>query len=201
MTTIVGIDPGLSGAIVAITEQGAVILATRAPLFRGVFDVAEAARILRELPRPILGAIEKASPRGRSGGGRGTFDTGYLSVCANIRAWQAAAGFRLDVVHARTWQAAVLGKVVDSKAQSIAWCQAFAADVDLRPGRCTTDQDGIADARCIAEWVRRRLLAPIVVKASKCRKTPHSASTSPVGCETILGRRGGKGPGVGRTGP
>lgn len=170
MTTILGIDPGLSGALVAIDQTGAVLLATRAPLFRGVFDVVKAAELIRELPRPILGAIEKASPRGRSGGGRGTFDTGYLSVCANIRAWQAAAGFRLDVVHARTWQASVLGKVHDSKAQSIAWCREFAPDLDLQPGRCTTDQDGLADARCIAEWVRRRLATPPVVKPKRTRK-------------------------------
>ena len=169
MTTIIGIDPGMIGALVAIDEQGALILATRAPLFRGIFDVAKAAELLRELPRPIIGAIEKASPRGRSGGGRGTFDTGYLSVCANIRAWQAAAGFKLDVVHARTWQAAVLGKVHDSKAQSIEWCRESAPDLDLRPGRCTTDHDGLADARCIAEWVRRRLVAPVVVKPKRTR--------------------------------
>lgn len=169
MTTILGIDPGIHGALVAIDERGAILLAIRAPLFRGVFDVVKAAELIRELPRPIIGAIEKASPRGRSGGGRGTFDTGYLSVCANIRAWQAAAGFKLDVVHARTWQAAVLGKVHDSKAQSIAWCKRFAMDIDLQPGKCSTDQDGIADARCIAEWVRRRLAVPVEVKPKRTR--------------------------------
>ena len=163
MTTIIGIDPGRLGGLVAIDERGAIILAARAPLFRGVFDVAKAADLLRDLPRPIIGAIEKASPRGRSGGARGTFDTGYLSVCANIRAWQAAAGFKLAVVPATTWQTAVLGSRkpgADRKAEAIAWCKRFALDLDLRPGKCSTDQDGLSDARCIAEWARRRLPVP-----------------------------------------
>lgn len=154
MTTYLAIDPGQRGGIVATDETGRVLLAERTPLAFGTFDPTRAAEMIRELPRPIVGCIEKPAAHGRFRGGSRP-DSGYLSVKANVAAWRRCATFTLIDVHARTWQAAVIGKIWDARAQAIEWCQRFAPDVELMPGRCTTPQDGIAVARCMAEWLRK----------------------------------------------
>ena len=158
MTTIVAMDPGLHGGIVATDEHGACLLAERTPLAHGSFDPVRAAELLAGLPRPIIGCIEKPAAHGRfKGGRRAGPDSGYLAVKANVAAWRRCATFQLVDVAARTWQAAVLGRIPPghAKASAIAWCQRFAPDVELMPGRCTTVQDGISDARCMVEWLRR----------------------------------------------
>ena len=157
MTTVLAIDPGKEGGLVAVDQSGVRILAVRTPLAFGTFDARTAAELIAGLPRPIVGCIEKPAAHGRFKGAKGRPDSGYLAVKANVAAWKRCATFELEEVHARTWQASILGHVVDSKAQAIAWCQRFAPDVELMPGRCTTPQDGIADARCMAEWMRRRV--------------------------------------------
>lgn len=75
MTTYIGIDATRTGALVATDHHGAVLLAERVPLFRGVFDVREAHRLFDQIPRPFIGAADKRA--------------------VNCRGWQAASGVTL----------------------------------------------------------------------------------------------------------
>lgn len=69
-------------------------------------------------------------------------------------------GYSCTIVPARTWQSVMfkgLGKVQDTKAASILIAKRLFSDVDLRPGQCRKDQDGLSDAILLAEYGRRQL--------------------------------------------
>lgn len=177
MIAYLAIDPGSKGAVVAVDETGAVVLAERTPLLSGTFDV-QAARALfgRLSEHTVIAVAEKPIPTGRSGR---AFDAGYLAGRRSVAGWKAAAKGCRHVswapdVAPRTWQASVLAGVLGetTKDRSVAWCQQFAPDLDLRPGRCTTDHDGLADARCLAEYIRRTAHTPAPAKKGKRKATP-----------------------------
>ena len=66
-------------------------------------------------------------------------------------------------VYSKTWQKAVLGKEDKDKNIAIAYVKEHYPHIDLQPGRCTTDQNGITDALCIGkfglEWCKKSMLA------------------------------------------
>lgn len=149
----IGIDPGLSGALVALSPSGAVLLAERCPLFKGEPDIRAATELVASLPRPWLAVTEKPAYIGRN--------SGYLALKSSNKFWRKALGVDvLDEVAIGTWQRAILKNQPGegTKAQSIGWCRANLPDLDLLPGRCTVPHDGLADAACIAEWGRRRIV-------------------------------------------
>ena len=153
--TYIGIDPGLTGAIAALSEDGSLLIAELCPLFNGQPDPRAAAEIIARLPRPFAVTIEQPIRVSRSGAS----DSGYRSLLASVRFWRAAIGAKhpITMVVPRTWQVMLTSvQGATTKAKSIAWCRTFLPALDLRPGRCTTDQDGLADAACLAEYGRRR---------------------------------------------
>ena len=96
-------------------------------------------------------------------------DSGYLSVKRSIAMWEAALHMTAVQVSSRTWQKAVLGEVPpgESKDYAIQWCRQNAPDLNLTPGRCYRPHDGLADARCIAEWARVHMNAEPKKKGKK----------------------------------
>lgn len=161
MNCYIGIDPGLTGAIVALSEDGVLLLAELCPLFNGQPDPRGATEIIARLPRPFVVTIEQPIRVSRNGAS----DSGYRSLLASVRFWRAAIGAKhpVTMIVPRAWQGAMLTAVqgATTKAKSIAWCRTFLPALDLRPGRCTTDQDGLADAACLAEFGRRRFPRPL----------------------------------------
>lgn len=156
---VAGIDPGLSGALVILTETGALHAAHRTPLTAGVHDLATMKAIVATLPRPSVVFCEQPIRVNRGGGNS---DSGYLGVCASVKFWRAAFGKApITLIHPRSWQAALLSGVQGrtTKDKSINWCRVFLPELDLYPGKCENAQDGLSDAACIAEYGRKVHLA------------------------------------------
>lgn len=149
----IGIDLGQVGALVMLDARGALVAAHPTPLTGGVADIAEARRIVASLPTPLVVFVEQPVKVMRGG----TSDTGYTALVASLKFWRAAFGKTpLTLVHPRTWQAAIVARVQGAgKAKAINWCRVFLPSLDLRPGKRTTDHDGLSDAACIAEYGRR----------------------------------------------
>jgi len=176
MIYFIGIDPGALGAIVVVDENGKCVISELAPRYLGVFDIRMAAKVLDPLGMgPFYGVIEKAATRRHKGQAPGYMDTGFMSLRRSISMWEAATGVPLHQIPARKWQAKVLGKFPtgESKRFSIDWCWRNAPDVDLVPGKKRVPQDGIADARCLAEYARvhlKRDIPPYHRKGKKVLK-------------------------------
>ena len=150
----VGIDPGQSGALVAISEEGRLIAAHRTPLFHGMFDVRAAAAIFESLPRPFVALIEAAIPTGRSK--TAYADSGFLAIKRSIAGWRAATRETIPSVSPRQWQSRVLEGIPGetTKEQSVEWCRRALPELNLLPGKCRNPHDGLADAACLAEYFR-----------------------------------------------
>lgn len=148
-----GIDLGQYGALVVLGSDGKLVAAYQTPLNDGIPDIVTAKAYVASLPWPITVWCEQPVKVLRGG----TSDSGYTALCASLKFWKAAFGKTpLNIVHPRTWQSAVVSGVQGvGKEKSINWCKVFLKELNLRPGRCTVDRDGLSDAACIAEYGRR----------------------------------------------
>jgi hypothetical protein len=154
-----GIDPGNTGAAVAITKAGQLAGICPAAFVRGSLSddvhrwllwVAE-----RAAERVVHAAIEEPVMVFRGGK---AIHKSASAVAMSVGQWRgmlAAVGIRhVRLVPPRTWQSRILGKFPtgESKAAACRWAsmvhrQAM-EDAIRRHG------DGVADASGIAEWVR-----------------------------------------------
>lgn len=148
-----GIDLGQYGALVVLDSDGKLVAAYQMPLSSGVPDIITAKAYAASLPWPLTVMCEHPVKVVRGG----QSDSGYTALCASLKFWKAAFGKKdVETVYPRTWQAAVLSGVQGGgKDRAINWCKVFCKELDLRPGKRTTDHDGLADAACIAEYARR----------------------------------------------
>jgi Holliday junction resolvasome RuvABC endonuclease subunit len=65
----------------------------------------------------------------------------------------------IEFVYSQTWKKAILGDRGADKNRAIRFClDHFPRTSLLATSRCTTPHDGIADALCLAEYARRKLL-------------------------------------------
>ncbi|MGP5563742.1 hypothetical protein [Vreelandella alkaliphila] len=153
MTIIVGIDPGLKGGISCIDTEGWTwaeplphigkevdmhsILSTLAPP-----DVVESVIVERLGIRPGQSA--------QSGATQG-INWGRLIGGLEV------AGYSIRLVRPQDWKAKVLRGTKKDKSDAIAFVSRAYPGVNLKPGKCRTPQDGLADAVCIAEYGRHLL--------------------------------------------
>ncbi len=167
---IVGIDPGVSGAIAIIGADGSArvspvptikvkvgktlrsrhdLHALRAEL-RKVKEVAA----LHDLQLRLF--MERVGPR-PTNGSIPSFQMGESFGIFRGIVWTMAIEHRL--VRPQEWQREIFGgKVEDTKRASVeAARRIFPAVSLLRTAKCTTPHDGFADALCIAEFGRRFL--------------------------------------------
>ena len=163
----VGIDPGLDGALVALREDGSLhsqaIMPTTPGASKGrVVDVRGLARILLDLPAPVVVAVEAMAgrPPGKMGGGSAlTIGANWGRIVGLLDALAFTHGNSLsyDIVQPRRWQAVICPGTGDPKGRAVSAALRLCPDLDLTPGRRTKPHDGLADAYCIAEWCRRTL--------------------------------------------
>lgn len=153
-----GIDPGLSGAIVVLEESGpsVVVLAQIAldDLDRVWWTPAPMAATLRELPRPDRVALEQVQTRGGQGGQMwAAVRWGYLhAVCCLL--WPGAS---IWTPAASSWMASALrDQPGEGKARAVALVSSVLPGLDLTPGRRRKPHDGLADAGALALWAMRR---------------------------------------------
>lgn len=122
------------------------------------YDLVGMRQILsRETPTHVfIEEYRPFAPKGRQAGVNSvrTGERGvalWEGICA---AWQMP----LTIVPPREWQKVMLAGVAkgDTKAASIVRANQLFPGVDLRPGQCRKDQDGLSDALLIAEYGRRQ---------------------------------------------
>lgn len=158
----VGVDPGLSGALVAVEEHGiveGVLLMPRVKGSTGPLDGSRVHEWLRcwlgahEAPRAALEAVQ-----GRPAQGRGSLMTGARNH-GLLEGLLLAGGWRYEVVAPTRWQRLmhVGTHDIDPKARSIQAARRLLPDLDLTPGRRSKPHDGLADAGLLALYALRTL--------------------------------------------
>lgn len=147
MKTIIGIDPGLSGAV-AVLVDGA-LLTYPMPRNGKAFDAADIADMIRQYEAELV--VLEAAQHVRTPAGLSAKATSVLFECQGIvRGACAAHTVRLEVVPPKRWQKA-FGIEGDTKAK------ACALVAQWWPGGKVAKY--AADAVCIAEYGRRHLSA------------------------------------------
>jgi crossover junction endodeoxyribonuclease RuvC len=156
---VVGIDPGLDGAVALILpgRVEAHVTPTLAPGRGGKrrFDSAGMVALLEAHPVD-LAAIEQVGPMPKQGVvSTFRFGEGYGLWLGMLSA------LRIPFVTAapQAWKAAVLAGTARDKAAAVAFAQRRFPGVSLlATPRCRAPHDGLADALCLAEYARRLLL-------------------------------------------
>lgn len=163
METIIGIDNGLNGAVVAIDgKTGHLVDYYDTPTVdlppkkgkktkRRIFAVAEMVSIIREFSNGELTAyIEYAQPMPKQGVSS-TFATGF---CFGL--WQGILSsfcIPYEIVHPRVWTSRVLSGPGDTKSKSMMTCQRLFPKIPLmRPAGRKLTLDGRSDAALIAYY-------------------------------------------------
>lgn len=161
---VIGIDPGFSGGIVAVTMVGHPVAGTAMPATRikggNELDMGRIRAFFAAVAegRTVnLVAVEKVHSMPRdSKAGAFRFGFYFGKICAVVE----MLDLPLELVTPQAWQKVVLhGTQQKSKQDAIAFARRRFPGLSLRAtAKCKVDHDGIADAACIAEWARRQVL-------------------------------------------
>lgn len=157
---IVGIDPGLKGGLVLLSDEpprGIVM-----PLKEDRKEI-NGAKVMAWLfvHDPDLVILEKVGARSmddqggkaiRHAGNEFRFATGYGLIQGVLQ----SCALRYRLVSPQAWKRKVLAGSDWSKQAAIAHVQRTLPDLDLIPGHCRVPQDGLADAACLALWGQMR---------------------------------------------
>jgi len=149
---IVGIDPGLKGAI-AVLSDGAIAV-HKMPIAGKELDLPTIATIFTAA-RPRWIVLEKVGAMpGQGVTSVFTFGKGY----GMIQGLAAGLGLPLELTTPQRWKSTVLHGTAKDKDAAIAFCRRTFPSVSLIPKGCRKPHDGIADALCLAEYGRRTLI-------------------------------------------
>lgn len=151
-----GFDPGLSGGVASIDDEGR-IEAHVMPVAGGELDPRALGAwvwgaVLRHDCQAVA-CVEKVGAMPKQGlSSTFKFGKGYGTVLGVL----GALGIRTELVTPQAWKRVVLAGTDHGKDAAVAWCARAYPGVNLmRTPRCTSPHDGIADAVCIAEYGRR----------------------------------------------
>ena len=152
----IGIDPGISGAVVAIGADLRVLALGDTPTLKTggktLYDVAEMAALLRRfcLMGEALVVLETAQPMPKQGV-TSTFSTGfgYGLWCGILSALEIS----YRTVKPSVWTRDVLkGCSGEGKERSVAFIMQMFPGVELVLPGCKKPRDGRADALALAYW-------------------------------------------------
>jgi len=159
-SAILGIDPGLDGAVAWIfpdrAEARIVPTLPAGQSSKRRFDARAMVEYLQCYPveLAILEAVSAAPVAGRVQG-----TTSMFSFGRGLGLWEgilAALAIPHVAVTPQVWKKSILAGTARDKPAAIAFAQGFFPDVSLLPGpRCRVPHDGLADALCLAEYGRR----------------------------------------------
>ncbi len=152
----IGIDPGMTGAVVAIRDTLEVWAVADTPTFRAgkgrEYDIPEMAAILRGmiLASEAQVVLERAQPMPKQGvSSTFNFGRGY-GIWEGIL---GALGVRYRTVRPGEWTKKVLnGLPGKGKARSIQFARQMFPDLELIPEGCRVPRDGRADAACLSYY-------------------------------------------------
>lgn len=152
MALIIGIDPGKSGAVAAITEAGAVVRLDDTPLVAGGYDVAAMAGMLSTYRPEDVALVVLEQSQAMPGQGV----TSMFTVGVGFGLWWgivATLGLPLEFVRPCVWVRAILkGQPGEGKARALGYVARRFPGAELTPPRCRAPRDGRADALCLAVW-------------------------------------------------
>lgn len=150
-----GIDPGKTGALVVLRPDGT-SSTLRMPIKedgKSIDGIKVAAWLIaHEVDFVIVEKIEARGHRNKEGKAirnagnefRFAIGVGVIHGCLDTLKIPYA------LVRPMIWKPAILKGLGLDKEAAIKYVQLTLPHVDLKPGRCTTPQDGIADAACLA---------------------------------------------------
>lgn len=151
-----GIDPGLSGGLAALSTICTFTGFPRPmPLAGGEIDALNIAETVTDLRMAddVIVCVEAVHSMPKQGvASTFKFGKGYGMVLGAL----AAVSARTELVTPQAWKKAILAGTAKDKDAAIAWCRRAYPSVNLlATERSRVPHDGIADALCIAEYARR----------------------------------------------
>lgn len=157
MRLLLGIDPGLQGAVAALDPTGAVMGTWPMPVAGGEVHAAGLADLLRSLrcldAHQDIGRVclEKVSAMPKQGvASTFRFGCGW----GMVRGVCAALAIPVTLVPPPLWKKRVLLGLPHDKAGAVQFCASRWPSADLILPGCRVPHDGIADALCLAEYGR-----------------------------------------------
>ncbi|MCZ0926473.1 hypothetical protein L0636_01040 [Halomonas janggokensis] len=151
MTIIAGIDPGLKGGISCIDTEGEV-WAEPLPHIGKEVDLHSILSALAPPDEVESVIVERLGIRpGQSAQSGATQGINWGRLIGGLE----VAGYSIRLVRPQDWKTKVLRGTKKDKSDAIAFVSRAYPGVNLKPGKCRTPQDGLADAVCIAEYGRQ----------------------------------------------
>lgn len=164
---IIGIDPGLSGAVALISMEGEVIEIYDTPILtikkgkknKNVYDLQKICdTFLDQMDVHIV--VEKVRPLSIGFSSQASFGLGY-----SLGMWEAfcvVSQYSYELVEPKKWQKhfGISGKSGDTKTQSYLVASKLYPKAELTGPR-GGKKDGRCDALLIAEWARRRIVGEL----------------------------------------
>lgn len=150
---IIGIDPGINGAISAIKGNKIILLEVCPKIKTGnrhEYDVTEMAKLIKSMlrynPKVYLEKVHAMPKQGVTS--MFNFGKGYgvwIGICAALK-------IPFHLIMPNHWKKKMLYGTDKSKGASIMMVKQLFPDVDLRPGRCLKDHDGLAESILIGVY-------------------------------------------------
>lgn len=157
----VGIDPGLSGAVVMIDSAGRLLASMTMPRMMGSKGPLDPTAIhfwMRDVACSGDAIVSVALERMQVRPGEGAKGARTAGInWGTIQGIIVALGLRYDTPTPNQWQKVVCPGGGEAKQRSLSAARRLFPDLDLTPGRRTRPHDGLSDAACLAEFARRRL--------------------------------------------
>lgn len=171
---IVGIDPGIKGAIAWLTEDGQIDSLEDMPTLKdGKKTLVDAVKLYNLLKFDVVSirlvVLEKVGARpgykskGHRGGDQDEGGQGAVSgfsfgrTLGRTETPIAILGLPMEFPTPQRWKKVVLEGTEKDKQAAIAYVQRRWPDAELTPPRCRVPRDGRADAILLAEFGRRLL--------------------------------------------
>jgi len=151
---IIAIDPGLGGGVAFINLTTTLTWATPMPVLGKQIDLADLAAQIAYF-KPHLIVLEKVhSMPGQGVASMFTFGKGYGALLGIA----AALKITCEEITPQKWKGVVLSGTAKDKDAAIAYCRKVYPDVPLVMPKCRVAHTGVADALCLLEYARRKLL-------------------------------------------
>lgn len=146
---ICAVDPGLKGGVACINTESGKAWAIPLPHIGKVVDVRALLEALPPASEVATVVVEQLGVRSEQSAQSGaTQGKNWGRITGAIEAFE----YPLRIVRPQDWKAKVLRGTKKDKSDAIAFAQRAYPDVNLKPGKCRTPQDGLADAICMAEY-------------------------------------------------
>ena len=155
---IIGIDPGIKGAIAAINANSMELLEvvdcpTTKNAGKAIYNISEMADIVRHMSlygKDVLVILEQQQAMPKQG------TTSMFSIGRGFGIWEgilATLGMPCRSVRPTVWTRRIFeGISGEGKFRSIRFALQMFPGIELTPQRCKTPRDGRADAACLAYW-------------------------------------------------